>query len=142
RKRLPEVIATRSKGRRRNKAFVIPPSVVISNSLSNKFSVIEVECLDRTGLLSEITAALSDLSLDIHSARITTFGEKVIDTFYVTDLIGQKISGDSKRATITTRLKAVMAGEPEEARERPGSAATPSPSTRPSSIEKKAGSPA
>ncbi|MEZ2130917.1 MULTISPECIES: [protein-PII] uridylyltransferase [unclassified Sinorhizobium] len=142
RKRLPEVIATRSKSRRRNKAFVIPPSVVISNSLSNKFSVIEVECLDRTGLLSEITAALSDLSLDIHSARITTFGEKVIDTFYVTDLIGQKISGDSKRANIITQLKAVMAGEPpEEPRERVHSGVMP-PAARPSSVEKKAGSPA
>ena len=28
---------------------------------------------------------LSDLSLDIASAHITTFGEKVVDTFYVTD---------------------------------------------------------
>ena len=37
----------------------------------------------------EATAVLSDLSLDIQSARITTFGEKVIDTFYVTDLVGQ-----------------------------------------------------
>ncbi len=47
RKRLPEVIATRAKNRKKSKAFVIPPSVNISNSLSNKFTVIEVECLDR-----------------------------------------------------------------------------------------------
>jgi [protein-PII] uridylyltransferase len=118
RKRLPEVIATRTKNRKKSKAFVIPPSVNITNSLSNKFTVIEVECLDRTGLLSEITAVLSDLSLDIQSARITTFGEKVIDVFYVSDLVGQKLSGDSKRANITARLKAVMAGEEDEMRER------------------------
>jgi [protein-PII] uridylyltransferase len=118
RKRLPEVIATRSKNRKKSKAFVIPPSVQISNSLSNKFTVIEVECLDRTGLLSEVTAVLSDLSLDIQSARITTFGEKVIDTFYVTDLVGQKISGDSKRSNIVARMKAVMAEEQDELRER------------------------
>jgi [protein-PII] uridylyltransferase len=61
---------------------------------------------------------LSDLSLDIQSARITTFGEKVIDVFYVSDLVGQKLSGDSKRANITARLKAVMAGEEDEMRER------------------------
>jgi [protein-PII] uridylyltransferase len=118
RKRLPEVIATRTKNRKKSKAFVIPPSVHISNSLSNKFTVIEIECLDRTGLLSEVTAVLSDLSLDIQSARITTFGEKVIDTFYVTDLVGQKISGDSKRANITARMKAVLAEEQDELRER------------------------
>ncbi|TCL72201.1 [protein-PII] uridylyltransferase [Rhizobium sp. BK251] len=143
RKRLPEVIATRSKSRRKNKAFVIPPSVTLSNTLSNKFTVIEVECLDRTGLLSEITAALSDLSLDIHSARITTFGEKVIDTFYVTDLVGQKIVSDSRRASVTSRLKAVMTAGEEEPRERAAAAAQPVATARPAAAaEKKAGSPA
>ncbi|EJC82266.1 (protein-PII) uridylyltransferase [Rhizobium leguminosarum bv. trifolii WSM2297] len=142
RKRLPEVIATRARHRKKNKAFVIPPSVNITNSLSNKFTVIEVECLDRPGLLSEITAVLSDLSLDIQSARITTFGEKVIDTFYVTDLVGQKISGDSKRANITARMKAVMAEEEDELRERmPSGIIAPAATARTSpSAEKKADS--
>ncbi|MBY3155118.1 [protein-PII] uridylyltransferase [Rhizobium laguerreae] len=143
RKRLPEVIATRARNRKKSKAFVIPPSVNITNSLSNKFTVIEVECLDRPGLLSEITAVLSDLSLDIQSARITTFGEKVIDTFYVTDLVGQKISGDSKRANITARMKAVMAEEEDELRERmPSGIIAPAATARtPPAADKKAGSP-
>ncbi len=138
RKRLPEVIATRTKHRKKSKAFIIPPSVTITNSLSNKFTVIEVECLDRPGLLSEMTAVLSDLSLDIQSARITTFGEKVIDSFYVTDLVGQKISGDSKRANITARMKAVMAEEQDELRERMPSGIIAPLAT---AAEKKAGSP-
>ena len=117
RKRLPEVIATRAKARKKKSAFTVIPHVTISNSLSNKFTVIEVECLDRVGLLSEITAMLADLSLDIASARITTFGEKVIDTFYVTDLIGHKVNNDNKRANIIARLKAVMGGEEDELRE-------------------------
>ncbi|MDM9626161.1 [protein-PII] uridylyltransferase [Rhizobium sp. S152] len=139
RKRLPEVIATRTKNRKKSKAFVIPPSVNISNSLSNKFSVIEVECLDRPGLLSEITAVLSDLSLDIQSARITTFGEKVIDTFYVTDLVGQKISGDSKRSNIMARMKAVMDEEQDELRERmPSGIIAPASTARSEPTRKKA----
>jgi [protein-PII] uridylyltransferase len=115
-KRLPEVIATRAKGKKRNKTFHIPPSVILSNGLSNKFTVIEVECLDRTGLLAEITAVLADLSLDIHSARITTFGEKVIDTFYVTDLLGSKITNENRQGSITARLKAVMSEQEDELR--------------------------
>ena len=118
RKRLPEVIATRARGRRRSRAFTVQPAVTISNTLSNKFTVIEIECLDRPGLLSEVTAVLSDLSLDIASAHITTFGEKVIDTFYVTDLVGQKVTNESRQANITARLKAVMADEPDELRDR------------------------
>ncbi|MCL6705729.1 [protein-PII] uridylyltransferase [Pseudomonas sp. R2.Fl] len=128
RKRLPEVIATRSKGKKKNKAFPVQPYVTISNSLSNKFTVIEIECLDRIGLLAEVTAMLSDLSLDIHSARITTFGEKVIDTFYVTDLIGQKITNDNRIATVTGRLKAVMAEQEDELREKmPSGIIAPAP---------------
>ncbi|HUH50159.1 MAG TPA: [protein-PII] uridylyltransferase, partial [Mycoplana sp.] len=118
RKRLPEVIATRTRGRKRAKTFVIPPAVTISNTLSNKFTVIEIECLDRPGLLSEVTAVLSDLSLDIASAHITTFGEKVIDTFYVTDLLGHKITNENRQNNIAARLKAVMAEEADEARDR------------------------
>ena len=117
RKRLPEVIATRSKGKKGNKTFPVQPHVTISNTLSNKFTVIEVECLDRIGLLADVTAVLSDLSLDIQSARITTFGEKVIDTFYVTDLIGQKVTNENRQASIVARLKTVMAGQADEFRD-------------------------
>src|SRR5690606_39261240 len=86
------------------------PRAEIRNSLSNRFSVIEVEGLDRPGLLSEITGALSDLSLDIASAHITTFGEKVIDTFYVTDLTGSKIENPTRMEAVRSRLIATLEG--------------------------------
>ncbi|RVI62991.1 ACT domain-containing protein, partial [Sinorhizobium meliloti] len=90
-----------------------------------------VEGLDRTGLLSEVTAVLSDLSLDIASAHITTFGEKVIDTFYVTDLVGSKITSENRQMNIAARLKAVLAGEVDEARERmPSGIIAPTPVSR------------
>ncbi|WP_292595607.1 ACT domain-containing protein, partial [Mesorhizobium sp.] len=107
---LPEMIEKRTKPRRGAKVFRIPPRAEIRNTLSNRFSVIEVEGLDRPGLLSEITGALSDLSLDIASAHITTFGEKVIDTFYVTDLTGQKIDSPTRMAAIQNRLISVLEG--------------------------------
>ena len=117
--RLPDVIARKARtARGKTRPFRVAPAVSISNTLSNQFTVIEVEGLDRPGLLAEITAVLSDLSLDITSAHISTFGEKVIDTFYVTDLIGQKIVSDTRQGNIVGRLKAVMAGVEDEVRER------------------------
>jgi len=107
---LPEMIEKRTKPKRGAKVFKIPPRAEIRNALSNRFSVIEVEGLDRPGLLSEITGTLSDLSLDIASAHITTFGEKVIDTFYVTDLTGQKIDNPTRITTIRNRLMAALEG--------------------------------
>ena len=101
---LPEMIEKRAKPRRGTRAFRVEPRVEIGNTLSNRFSVVEVKGLDRPGLLSEVTETLSDLSLDIASAHITTFGEKVIDTFYVTDLTGQKIVSTDRLDTIRKAL--------------------------------------
>jgi [protein-PII] uridylyltransferase len=107
---LPDMIEKRTKPKRGAKTFRIEPRVDVGNTFSNRFSVIEVEGLDRPGLLSEITGTLSDLSLDIASAHITTFGEKVVDTFYVTDLTGQKIENPARIAAIKARLVAVLEG--------------------------------
>ena len=105
------MIEKRTKPRRGAKVFRIEPRAEIRNALSNRFSVIEVEGLDRPGLLSEITGTLSDLSLDIASAHITTFGEKVIDTFYVTDLTGLKLENPTRLDVIRKRLIAALEGD-------------------------------
>lgn len=110
RTRLPDMIEKRTKPKRGQKTFRIEPRAEIRNALSNRFSVIEVEGLDRPGLLSEITGAISDLSLDIASAHITTFGEKVIDTFYVTDLTGQKVENPTRQEAIRERLIETLSG--------------------------------
>ena len=121
---LPEMIEKRAKPKRGQKTFRITPRAEIRNTLSNRFSVVEVECLDRPGLLSEITGALSDLSLDIASAHITTFGEKVIDTFYVTDLTGAKIDNPTRIEAIRKRLIDALSGvRPERSSKRVASAA-------------------
>lgn len=109
---LPEMIEKRTKPKRGAKAFTVVPAAEVRNTLSNRFSVIELEGLDRPGLLSEITGAISDLSLDIASAHITTFGEKIIDTFYVTDLTGQKITDPARTARISDALIKVLGGAP------------------------------
>ncbi|MGU3399041.1 [protein-PII] uridylyltransferase [Brucellaceae bacterium D45D] len=108
---MPDVLARRTKPRRAAKAFSLEPRVEINNTLSNKFTVIEVEGLDRPGLLSELTGLISDLSLDIASAHITTFGEKVIDSFYVTDLVGHKVSNATRQIAIKRKLLALLESE-------------------------------
>jgi len=103
---LPGLGAAQQRQGQATRAFAttITPHIDINNTLSDKFSVIEIEGLDRQGLLSEITAALSDLSLDIASAYITTFGEKVRDNFYVTDLAGNKIDREEHKHAIIEQL--------------------------------------
>ncbi len=89
-------------------AFKVPPEVLIDNTLSNQFTVIEVSGLDRPGLLYNLTNTLSDLNLDITSAHITTFGEKAVDVFYVTDLTGKQIVSPQRQKAIKTQLMGVL----------------------------------
>ena len=88
---LDTLIAERGPPPRRVMAFTVEPDVIINNALSDQFTVIEVAGRDRPGLLYELTSTLSNLMLDITSAHITTFGEKAVDVFYVTDLTGKKV---------------------------------------------------
>jgi [protein-PII] uridylyltransferase len=94
----------------RVEAFTVPPEVYVNNTLSDVFTVIEVAGRDRTGLLYELTSALSDLSLDIASAHVTTFGEKAVDVFYVTDLTSKKIESETRQQAIKDRLTQVLEG--------------------------------
>lgn len=105
---LPAIIARSNQRKKRYKTFRITPTVEIDNDLSDAFTVIEIECLDRPGLLSELTAALANLSLDIGSAHVVTFGEKANDSFYVRDLIGDKITSKSRLKKIRETLIDVM----------------------------------
>jgi [protein-PII] uridylyltransferase len=55
-----------------------------------------------------LTSALSDLSLDISSAHVTTFGEKAVDVFYVTDLLGKQVVNETRQATLRARLRSIL----------------------------------
>ena len=105
---LAGMLAGRRKKSRRREAFTIEPQVMLNNELSDRFTVVEVECLDRHGLLYDLTHAMSALSLDIASAHIATFGERVVDTFYVTDLLGHKITAKARQGRIRKALVAAI----------------------------------
>jgi [protein-PII] uridylyltransferase len=71
--------------------FNITPRVLIDNNASNSHTVIEINGLDRPGLLYEVTDTITNNELQISSAKISTYGEQVVDVFYVKDYFGMKI---------------------------------------------------
>ena len=71
--------------------------------------MMEMTGLDRPGLLFELTATLSKLNLNIASAHVATFGERVVDVFYVTDLLGAKITAATRQAAIKRALVGLFA---------------------------------
>ncbi len=93
----------------RTSVFTVPPRVLIDNRASASHTVIEVNGRDRPGLLWEVTRELTRLSLQVSSAKISTYGEKVVDVFYVKNLFGHKVEHPQKLAEIRTALEAVLA---------------------------------
>ena len=79
--------------------------------------MIEVTGLDRPGLLYEMTATISRLTLNIASAHVATFGERAVDVFYVTDLLGAKIASPTRQAAIKRALAQLFASAKDEKKE-------------------------
>ena len=108
-KPLQELATRKTPHASRTRVFHVPPRVLIDNNASTTHTVIEVNGRDRPGLLYDLTRALSNLTLQISSAKISTFGEKAIDVFYVKDVFGLKVTHDGKLAKVRERLLHAMA---------------------------------
>ena len=106
--RLDKLLEGKSTPTDKVNTFDIPPSVHIDNNLSNVYTVIEVKGLDRPGFLYGVATALTELNLTVNSAQIVSYGEKVVDVFYVTDLTGGKIADPARQKTISNRLYSVI----------------------------------
>lgn len=111
--RLPEVMA-RKLPKVNRRTFTVEPEVAVNNAWSNRHTVVEVSGLDRPGLLFELTKTLSRLNLNIASAHVATFGERAVDVFYVTDLMGAKITAAARQSAIRRALVTVFEGPGDE----------------------------
>lgn len=108
-------LAKRPLKQRRAENFAVKPLILFDNDASNRFTVIEVNATDRPALLNRLTRAMFEQSLLINSAHITQYGERAVDTFYVTDLLGEKIDSKERLEKVKAALfDAIAAGEAAE----------------------------
>ena len=97
--------------RTRAEAFEIAPNVLVDNHASNRFTVVEVNARDRPALLNQLAHALFQSKVTIHSAHVATYGERAVDTFYLTDLTGDKVDQAARIKALEKRLLGAAAGE-------------------------------
>lgn len=97
-------LAARPLARPRADAFEVRPRVEFDNKASNRFTVVEVNARDRPALLNRLARALFEARLMVHSAHIATYGERAADTFYVTDLLGEKIDAPARIKAVEKKL--------------------------------------
>ncbi len=111
-----DALAPRDKMKKREKAFRVPTSITFDNEGSEIYTIIEVDTRDRPGLLFDLTRTLANSNVYIASAVIATYGEQVVDTFYVKDMFGLKFYSESKQKTLEKRLREAIETGAERAR--------------------------
>ena len=82
----------------------VPSRVMLSNKISTTHTVIEVNGRDFPGLLHKITDCLASCGLQIQTASVSTYGERVVDVFYVKDIFGLQIHNEGRLQHIRQRL--------------------------------------
>lgn len=98
---------TRRRIPRRLRHFASVPDIQFSLSPDGEHTIMELECTDQPGLLSQVAMVLVEVGIHIHDARIATFGDHVEDTFLLTNAEGQPLTDQQKEeliAVISTQL--------------------------------------
>ena len=95
----------RDKIKKRERAFRVPTTITFDNEGSEIYTIIEVDTRDRPGLLFDLTRTLANSNVYIASAVIATYGEQVVDSFYVKDMFGLKFHSEAKQKTLEKRLR-------------------------------------
>ena len=111
-----EALKDRDKIKKRERAFRVPTSITFDNDGSEIYTIIEVDTRDRPGLLYDLTRTLAEANVNIASAVIATYGEQVVDTFYVKDMFGLKFHAASKQRSLERKLREAISKGSEQAR--------------------------
>ena len=83
--------------------------VRIDNKSSSFFTIINIFAYDIKGLLSMLVTTLYEENLDIKFSIIASIGEKIVDSFYVTNAEGQKIENiDSLKNILSKKLENIF----------------------------------
>jgi [protein-PII] uridylyltransferase len=110
-----EALKSRDKVKKRERAFRVPTHITFDNEGSEIYTIIEVDTRDRPGLLYDLARTLADSNVYVANAVIATYGEQVVDTFYVKDMFGLKYYTESKQLTLEKRLRRAIAEGAERA---------------------------
>ncbi len=83
---------------RRLRHFTSQPRIRFTKDPDRAGTVLHLECNDQPGLLSSVAAAIFKQGIQVHNARIATFGERVEDIFLISDSQHKPLSEAAQEA--------------------------------------------
>ncbi|MEA1888222.1 MAG: [protein-PII] uridylyltransferase [Pseudomonadota bacterium] len=97
------------------KQFPIPTQVNFPEIRQGQYTIIEVVAQDRPGLLYQIAEVFEKCEIKLHNAKVATYGARIEDIFFVSDLGNNPITDtqlhDRIRQKIIDRLDTIQNSE-------------------------------
>ena len=93
---------------KRINAFSVPVAIKIMNNISSDYTVIEVSGKDRPRVLYDLANSLNQMELNLFRAQVATFGERVVDVFYVLDSNNKRIEHHQSKKSIINKLSKIF----------------------------------
>lgn len=87
----------------------VPPPVVTVHTDADRHTVLEVRAHDEPGLLHKVAGAISAADATVHGANVDTLGSEVIDSFFLTDRLGEPLSPHHANAVVAS-VEATLTG--------------------------------
>lgn len=94
---------------RKFRHFPIPTQIEFSLDESNQRTIIELFAEDRPGLLCGIGKIFTACEIQLENARISTYGSRAEDVFYVTDKLHQPVEDHQQLKCVRDRIKQFLA---------------------------------
>ena len=78
----------------RFRAVKAPTRVIVDNKTSDAYTILDIKCKNAPGVLYKITKVITSLGLQINTANVSTYGDRVVDIFYLKNAFGSKLDDD------------------------------------------------
>ena len=92
---------------RQMRVFKAPTKISYSEDPSSSYTILELQTLDRPGLLALVSYCFSELNIDINLAKITTVGERAEDVFYLSNIKQEKLSSEQEEE-LTAKIQFIL----------------------------------
>ncbi len=79
----------------RFRAVEAPIRVIVDNKTSDQYTILDIKCKNAPGVLYKITKIITSLGLQINTANVSTYGDRVVDIFYLKNAFGSKVDDNT-----------------------------------------------
>ena len=88
--------------------IAVPVQAYVSNNLHPTCTTVEIQALDRIGLLHDLFLTINQHGLNTAHARICTEKGVAMDTLYITTSLGDQVTDAATLASLERRLSSLI----------------------------------